>query len=64
MPVVDLQAGYERDRPRAQLFVENLTDERYPSGLAFEHFPFGADGTCYAPLDAPRIVGLELEVAL
>ncbi len=62
--VVNLQAGYERDRLRVQWFVENLTDERYPSGLAFEHFLFGADGTFYAPLDAPRIIGVEVEVGL
>ena len=62
--VVNLQAGYERDRFRLQLFVENLTDERYPSGLGFEHFLFGTDGTYYTPLDAPRIVGVELEVGL
>lgn len=62
VPVVNLQAGYERERLRLQLFVENLTDERYQSGLAFDNFLFGADGTYYAPLDAPRIVGIELEV--
>ena len=62
--VVNLQAGYERENYRLQLFVENLTDERYASGLGFEHFLFGADGTYYVPLDAPRIVGVELEVGL
>ncbi|MXW73878.1 MAG: TonB-dependent receptor plug domain-containing protein [Gammaproteobacteria bacterium] len=60
--VVNLQAGYEGDKYRLQLFVENLTDERYPSGLGFEHFLFGADGTYYVPLDAPRIVGVEFGV--
>ena len=40
------------------------TDERYPSGLAFEHFLFGADGTFYAPLDATPIIGVELETGL
>lgn len=62
--VVNLQAGYERERFRLQLFVENLTDERYPSGLGFEHFLFGADGTYYVPLDAPRIIGVEFEAAM
>ena len=62
--VVNLQAGYERENYRLQLFVENLTDERYASGLGFEHFMFGADGTYYVPLDAPRIIGVELEVGL
>nr|WP_321440564.1 TonB-dependent receptor [uncultured Hyphomonas sp.] len=56
-----LQAGYETDRWAIRLFGENLTDERRGSGLAIENLAFGSDGLFYAPLDAPRIVGIELE---
>ena len=55
-----LQLGYESDRFAARLFGENLTDERRASGLAIENLAFGTDGLFYAPLDAPRILGLEL----
>ncbi|MEM7503773.1 MAG: TonB-dependent receptor [Pseudomonadota bacterium] len=55
------QVGYEAERYSIRLFGENLTDERLESGLAFENFGFGSDGNFYAPLDAPRVIGVELE---
>ncbi|MEM8936819.1 MAG: TonB-dependent receptor [Pseudomonadota bacterium] len=58
--VMGLQAGYEGDRYSVRLFVENLTNERIFSGLTFPNAA-GDDGNLYAPLDAPRIVGLEVE---
>jgi len=57
----NVQVGYEGERYSVRLFGENLTDERLESGLAFENFGLGSDGNFYAPLDAPRIVGVELE---
>ena len=56
------QIGYEAERYSVRLFAENLSNERLESGLAFENFGLGSDGNYYAPLDAPRIVGVELEV--
>jgi len=58
---VDLQAGYENDRLTARLFVDNLTNVRRFSGLAFDNLAFGSDGTVYGALEPPRIVGVELE---
>lgn len=55
------QVGYEAERYSIRLFGENLTDERLESGLAFENFGLGSDGNFYAPLDAPRIIGVEIE---
>ncbi len=55
------QVGYEGDRFAARIFGENLTNERRASGLAIENLAFGTDGIFYAPLDAPRIFGFELE---
>lgn len=56
-----VQVGYEGERFTARLFGENLTDERRASGLAIDNMAYGSDGTHYAPLDAPRIIGIELE---
>lgn len=62
--VFGLQISYEGERFSARLFGENLTNERRSSGLAVENLAFGADGNFYGPLDAPRIIGLELEARL
>ena len=59
--IFGLQIGYEADYWSIQLFGENLTDERRSSGLAIENLAFGSDGLYYSPLDAPRVIGLELE---
>jgi iron complex outermembrane receptor protein len=55
-----LQLGYKTEQFQIRAFGENLTDERRASGLAIENLAFGTDGLYYAPLDAPRIVGIEL----
>lgn len=57
----NLYAGYENDQYSVSLFAENVTDERVFSGLAFQNLFFGFDGTFYGPLDAPRVVGIQLE---
>ena len=56
--------GYESERFSARLFGENLTDERRFSGGAFPNGVFPADGLLYGPLDAPRVVGLELNISI
>lgn len=56
-----LQLGYMTESVNYRLFIENLTDERRASGLAIENLAFGTDGLFYAPLDAPRTVGFEIE---
>jgi iron complex outermembrane recepter protein len=58
--VVNLQAGYETDRWSTRLLVENLTNKRRFSGLVFENLAFGTDGNFYGPLDAPRVLGVEV----
>jgi iron complex outermembrane receptor protein len=57
----DLQLGYEKGMWTARLFGENLTNTRRISGLAFDNLAFGRDGTVYGGLEAPRILGIELE---
>jgi iron complex outermembrane recepter protein len=56
-----LQIGIEGQKYSARLFGENITNERRMSGLAVENLAFGTDGNFYGPLDAPRIVGFEVE---
>lgn len=55
------QIGYESERLSARVFGENLTDVRRASGLGIENLAFGTDGLFYSPLDAPRIIGIEVE---
>ncbi|MEM9168040.1 MAG: TonB-dependent receptor [Pseudomonadota bacterium] len=57
----NLYAGYETAGYSLSVFAENITDERVVSGLAFQNLFFGNDGTFYGPLDAPRVVGVEVE---
>ena len=59
--VINLQAGYEGERYAIRFFAENLTNRRIFSGLAFQNAA-GDDGNLYAPLDAPRVIGLETEL--
>lgn len=59
--LLGLQIGYLTDYVNYRLFAENLTDERRASGLAIENLAFGTDGLFYAPLDAPRTIGFEVE---
>ncbi|MEX0298113.1 MAG: TonB-dependent receptor [Kordiimonas sp.] len=56
-----VQVGYAGNGYSIRLYGENLTNERRAGGLAIDNLAFGADGTHYAPLDAPRIIGVELE---
>jgi iron complex outermembrane receptor protein len=56
-----LQVGVEREHYSVRLFGENLGNVRRMSGLAVENLAFGSDGNFYGPLDAPRIVGVELQ---
>lgn len=63
MVLTDFNLRYQADQWNVNLFVNNVTNERYASGLAYRHFFgnfFGDDGTYYAPLGAPRVVGVEL----
>jgi iron complex outermembrane receptor protein len=60
--LVNLQVGYEAAAWSVRAFAENAGDKRVASGLAFENFAFGRDGNFYAPLDSPRIVGIEASV--
>lgn len=59
--LVDASVSWSRGPFTATLFAENLTDRAYFSGLAFDNFAFGRDGVRYAPVGAPRTVGLELQ---
>lgn len=58
--MIGLQAGYEHERWSARLFVENLTDVRRATGLAFRNLMFGNDGNWYAPIGRGRQAGVEL----
>ncbi|MEM1403426.1 MAG: TonB-dependent receptor [Pseudomonadota bacterium] len=55
-------AGYEWDKFLLTLYAENISDERMASGLAFANLLTGWDGTFYAPISSPRVVGFELTV--
>jgi len=59
--VIAARMGYETDNWAVELFAENLTDELYYSGLAYENFLFGSDGLFYAPAGAPRQVGVRVD---
>lgn len=60
--LVDASVSRSFGRATATLFAENLTDEAFFSGLAFDNFAFGRDGVGYAPVGAPRSLGLEFEM--
>lgn len=59
--IVGLQAGYERDNWSLRFFVENLTNVRRGTGLAFQNLGFGNDGNWYSPIGRSRQGGVELE---
>jgi len=59
--LVDAGVSWTRGPITTTLFAENLTDEAYFSGLAFDNFAFGRDGVRYAPVGAPRAIGIEVE---
>jgi len=54
------QIGWEAEHWSARLYVENLTDELVFNTNAFANFAFGNDGTLYAGVAPPRVVGLQL----
>jgi iron complex outermembrane receptor protein len=58
---LDLQLGYEGHGWTARLYADNLTDARRMGGLGFENLTFGSDGNVYGSLEAPRVVGIEVE---
>lgn len=58
---VGLQAGYEGPRWSMRVFVENLTDVRRGTGLAFRNLAFGNDGNWYSPIGRSRQGGIELQ---
>ncbi|MEL7046609.1 MAG: hypothetical protein AAGL66_16590, partial [Pseudomonadota bacterium] len=62
--IYGLQLGWEGERFSARLFAENLTEERRFSGGAFPNAFFPNDGLLYGAVDAPRVVGLELNLSL
>ncbi|MEM1191467.1 MAG: TonB-dependent receptor plug domain-containing protein [Pseudomonadota bacterium] len=62
--IYGLQLGWEGERFSARLFAENLTEERRFSGGAFPNAFFPNDGLLYGAIDAPRVVGLELNLSL
>ena len=55
----NLQVGWEGDRWSARMFVDNVTDELVFTSTAYQNFAFGADGTAYAAVGRPRVVGIE-----
>ena len=62
--IYGLQLGWEGDRFSARIFGENLTDVRRFSSGVFPNGFFANDGILYGALDAPRVVGLELNLSL
>ncbi|MFM9978778.1 MAG: TonB-dependent receptor [Sphingomonadaceae bacterium] len=57
-----LQFGYETERLSIRAFGNNLANVRTASGQAYSNFLFGNDGTFYAPLGDPRVIGVEAQV--
>lgn len=58
--LLNAQIGWETDRWTARLYVENLTDRLVYTSSAYTNFAFGFDGTYYAGVGKPRIVGLQV----
>jgi iron complex outermembrane receptor protein len=58
--LVGVQLGWEAENWSARLYAENLTDEYIYTTSAYSNFAFGFDGTYYAGVGKPRIVGIEL----
>ena len=59
--VLGAQLGYEYPRLTVRAFANNLTNVRAAAGQAYTNFLFGNDGTFYAPLAPPRVIGLSME---
>lgn len=61
--LLGVQLGWEAKSWSARLYAENLTDEYIYTTSAYSNFAFGFDGTYYAGVGKPRIVGIELSRA-
>lgn len=58
--LLNAQVGWETDNWTARLYVENLTDELVYTTSSYSNFAFGFDGTYYAGVGQPRVVGVQL----
>lgn len=58
--MIGVQLGYDRPRWSARIFVDNLTDVRRSTGMAFQNFTFGNDGNWYSPVGRSRQIGIEV----
>lgn len=56
------QAGFDAGPYSFRLFGSNLTNVRSAAGQAYQNFLFGNDGTFYAPLGDPRVLGAEAHI--
>lgn len=54
------QIGWETEHWSARLYAENITDALVYTTSAYTNFAFGFDGTFYAGVGRPRVVGLQL----
>jgi len=55
----DASLTYTQGAYSVTVFAQNLTNTYYFAGGAFDNFVFGLDGVGYAPVGAPRAIGLE-----
>ncbi|MEM1141784.1 MAG: TonB-dependent receptor [Pseudomonadota bacterium] len=62
--IYGIQLGWENERLSVRAFGENLTEKRRFSGGAFPNAVFPNDGLLYGPVEAPRIIGFELNARL
>ncbi|RKF21167.1 TonB-dependent receptor [Altericroceibacterium spongiae] len=58
--LANLQIGWEAEHWDLRLYADNLTDERAFVTSAYTNSLFGYDGTYYAGVGAPRVVGIEM----
>ena len=54
------QVGWETEHWSLRLYAENITDQLVFNSAAFSNFAFGNDGTSYAGVAPPRVVGVQL----
>lgn len=58
--LVNAQVGWESERWTLRLYAENLTKTHYYTTSAYSNSLFGYDGTYYAGVGAPQVIGAEL----
>ncbi|MGC6331831.1 TonB-dependent receptor [Rhizorhabdus sp. FW153] len=58
--LLNAQIGWQEKGWDLRLFVDNITDQRVFTTSAYSNFAFGFDGTLYAGVGAPRVVGLRV----